>query len=238
MKIQAGEEVSHIAVEVPAAIPMLESFGIRFYDSKPETLEAACAQLGLSMDVVLEKLGQVPLPQDGGGERWDFAPLPALVRYILDNHHTWERNQVMEIHKKLEDVVKAEGERYRDLGKLQILFGGMARGFLGHMKVEEIQLFPPFLREVAPGAAQTQRAKKAYELIPLTVKLTKEHDELLIQWEAMRNLTGDFRPPADAGKPHLDLLRELSELELYQHQHIHKENFILFEKIRIIALKR
>jgi regulator of cell morphogenesis and NO signaling len=238
MKIQAEEKVSRIAVEVPASIPWLESFGIRFYDSKPETLESACAHLGLSMGVVLEKLAQVPLPQNGGGERWDFAPLPALVRFILDNHHTWERNRVMEIHEKLDNVVKEEGERYRELGQLQNLFGGMARGFLGHMKVEEIQLFPPFLREVAPGAAQTQRAKKAYELIPLTVRLTKEHDELLTQWEAMRNLTGNFLPPAEAGQPHIDLLREVSELGLYQHQHIHKENFILFEKIRILALKR
>jgi regulator of cell morphogenesis and NO signaling len=217
---------------------MLESFGIRFYDSKPETLEAACLRLGLSMDSVLEKLSQAPLPQNGGEERWDFAPLPALVRFILDNHHTWERNQVLTIKDQLEIVSKEEGEQYRELGQLQNLFGGMAKGFLGHMKHEENELFPSFLREVAPGEAQTERAKKAFALLPLTERLTNDHDELLTQWEAMRNLTGKFVPPEGAGKPHRDLLRELSELETYQHLHIHKENFILFEKIRILALKR
>jgi iron-sulfur cluster repair protein YtfE (RIC family) len=109
-------------------------------------------------------------------------------------------------------VVKEEGERFHELVQLRSLFGWMAKGFLGHMKREEHELFPPFLREVAPGAAQTRQAKAAHELLPLTEMLTQEHDELLTQWEAMRLLTGNFNPPEDAGKPHRELLRELSEL--------------------------
>jgi regulator of cell morphogenesis and NO signaling len=91
---------------------------------------------------------------------------------------------------------------------------------------------------VAPGGAQARQAKAAHDLLPLTEMLTQEHDDLLTQWEAMRLLTGNFNPPEEAGEPHRDLLRAITELEGYQHQHIHKENFILFEKIRVMSLKR
>jgi regulator of cell morphogenesis and NO signaling len=238
MKIQVGEKVSRIAVENPATVKVLEHFGIRFYDSKPETLASACTRAGVPLESVLEGLRQAAASPSIDAERWDFAPLPALVRFILDNHHTWERNQVAVIQKQI-DVVHAEvGGQYPELTKLQLLFGGMSKGFLVHMKHEENDLFPSFLHEVAPGAARTQQAKKAHELLPLTVHLTKDHDVLLTQWDAMRSLTGNFHPPMEAKDSHRELLRSLSELESYQHQHIHKENFILFEKIRQLALKR
>jgi regulator of cell morphogenesis and NO signaling len=237
MMIQAGENVSRIVIEAPASIHVLEHYGVRFYDSKTESLEAACAHSNAPLEKVMEKLAEIVSPT-GGVERWDFAPLPALVRFILDNHHTYERNKIQTIQGSLERVHKVSGEVYPELHQLILLFGGMTKGFLAHMKREENELFPVFLHEVAPGAAEIQRAKKAHQLLPLTDRLVEEHDVLLAQWEAMKTLTGHFAVPEGAGEEHRELLRVLSELEAYQHLHIHKENFILFDKIRHLALKR
>jgi len=238
MKIQADEKVSQIAIEVPETVQLMERFGIRFYDSKPLSLEEACKKVGVPLDVMLQYLEHAAAPQNGGMERWDFAPLPALVRFILDNHHAWERHRVTELLGKLETLAKEDGERFHELVQLRSLFNWMSKGFLGHMKREEHELFPPFLHEVAPGGAQNRQAKAAHDLLPLTEMLTQEHDDLLTQWEAMRLLTGNFKAPEGATEAHREVLLSFIELEGYQHQHIHKENFILFEKIRVMALKR
>jgi len=165
----------------------------------------------------------------------DHAPLPALVRFILDNHHSWERQKFLEIRGQSDHVLKEPGDDFLELRQLRDIFEGMSKGFLAHMKREEQELFPTFLHEVAPGAGEAQRAQKAQTLLPLLTVLTREHDVLLSQWDAMKALTGRYTPSEKADENHRSLLKELRELEIYQHQHIHKENFVLFEKIRVIA---
>lgn len=238
MKISAEDPISRVAVEAPDTIRVMESFGIRFYDSTSVSLEAACARAGAKTDLVLAELRKVACAQ-GRPERWDFAPLPALVRFILDNHHTWERNQVRVILKLIDAAGRESGDRHPEIRQIQLLFAGMSKGFLAHLKTEEAELFPVFVHEVAPGSvAEGKRAKKAFELLPLTERLVSEHDVLLTQWDAMRSLSGGFQAAPDAGASLLELFKALIDLELYQHQHVHKENFILFEKIRRLALKR
>jgi|GEM_PF-2364856 regulator of cell morphogenesis and NO signaling len=237
MKIHTEDYVSQMVIENPSVVPVLERYQVRFYDSRSESLEAACAHAGAPLEKVLGSLEEAAAAPKGS-ERWDFAPLPALVRFILDNHHTWERNKVFTLQGQMEEAVRDSGDRYPELRRLQLIFAGVSKWFLAHMKSEEVELFPTFLHEVAPGAAESQRAQKAFELIPLTDRLVEDHDVLLAQWEAMRALTSQFRAPEGAKPVHQALMRALVEFEGYQHQHVHKENFILFAKIRQMALKR
>jgi regulator of cell morphogenesis and NO signaling len=46
----------------------------------------------------------------------------------------------------------------------------------------------------------------------------------------MRWLTADYQPPADACNTYRALLADLQALETDLHQHIHKENNILFPR--------
>ena len=51
----------------------------------------------------------------------------------------------------------------------------------------------------------------------------------------MRALTRDFTPPADACNTYRALLSGLAELEADMHAHVHKENNILFPRLRAAA---
>jgi regulator of cell morphogenesis and NO signaling len=57
-----------------------------------------------------------------------------------------------------------------------------------------------------------------------------EHDNAGNALAQIRELTGDFEVPTDACNTYGAMLAGLRELELNMHQHVHKENNILFPK--------
>ncbi len=63
-----------------------------------------------------------------------------------------------------------------------------------------------------------------------------EHDEVGEALRQLRQLTDDFTPPAWACNTYRALLNALQTFEQDMHQHVHKENNILFP--RAIALER
>lgn len=232
---EAEQEVGKIVVVIPAAVSVFEQYGIRFYDSAPQTLEVACRQAGTPLDIVLEALKVASREKDGKHGRWDQVPLVALIRYVLENHHEWERLQVEKIQNQIDLAVPPGASDHKKWLSLRSLFETMTKKITSHLRKEERQLFPSFLHEVSPGAAQAVRSAVARRLVPLTFILEKEHDELLIDWEEMGKMMNGFRPADDASKEQHDVLSSLTGFERYQHQHIHKENFILFEKIRSLV---
>lgn len=69
---------------------------------------------------------------------------------------------------------------------------------------------------------------------PIRVMLA-EHDDAGEALAKMRLLTDDFEPTPTACNTHRAMLHALGELEADMHQHVHKENNILFP--RAIALE-
>ena len=57
-----------------------------------------------------------------------------------------------------------------------------------------------------------------------------EHDSAGAALARMRQLTGDYAPPQDACNTYRAMLATLEEFEADMHQHIHKENNILFPR--------
>ena len=58
--------------------------------------------------------------------------------------------------------------------------------------------------------------------------LERNHDDRI------RELMDDFRPPADACNTYRVMLDSLHKLEQDMHQHVHKENNILFPKAQAL----
>lgn len=236
MDINIQGSVCRTAVAMPVAIPIFERHRIRYFSASSGDLLEACRESEAPFTQVRDELEKALGRGDAQEGRWDHAPLPALVRYILDNHHTYERERLDAIQKQFEKVTVDRGKEYPELVELQSQFVHMAERLLGHMRIEEKDLFPHFRAEVGPGAGESRRAETAGRLLPLTDILEKDHDVLLDQWARMRIVSKGFGPPDGVYGPVQDLMSALQLLERYQHQHIHKENFILFEKIRSLSV--
>jgi regulator of cell morphogenesis and NO signaling len=70
---------------------------------------------------------------------------------------------------------------------------------------------------------------------PISV-MEAEHDEAGDLMAAIRELTNDYTPPADACTTHKLVLLELRQFEEDLHQHVYLENHLLFPKAVAMAV--
>ena len=95
------------------------------------------------------------------------------------------------------------------------------------MQKEEQVLFPAIRDLEAGRPAQSHCGSNLQG--PISV-MEHEHDNAGQALERMRTLSGDYTPPAEACNTFRAMLDALAELESDLHQHIHKENNILFPR--------
>jgi regulator of cell morphogenesis and NO signaling len=97
-----------------------------------------------------------------------------------------------------------------------------------HMQKEEMILFPGIVAKETSGTPQIFGCAGGIER-PIEI-MYQEHDGAGEALARMRSLTNDYTPPADACSTFKVLLFSLAKLEFDMHQHVHKENNILFPR--------
>ncbi len=235
MKITADTKINDIAAELPESIPVFEHYQVKYCCGQKGTLAEACKEAKAPLSLVLEAI-QSSLQNASEAKRdWTNAPLPALVRHILDHHHTYERLQIKTIQHLFNRVVAIHEKKHKELPTLQNRFEKLAAEYKKHMGKEEASFFPSFQHEVAPGVGESARRETARQFLPLIEALERDHDDLLVEWSKMRALADDFEAPEDACTGYRALYKALTNLEEYQQQHIAKENDVLFKRVKAMA---
>src|SRR5262249_39681659 len=120
---------------------------------------------------------------------------------------------------------QAHGERHPEMQEVAIVFDGLKSELLMHMRKEEEILFP-LIREMERTSRVPQFHCGSLGM-PIGV-MEAEHENAGRALETTRRLTNESAPPADACNKFLALLSSLEELETDMHEHVHKENSILF----------
>ena len=158
---------------------------------------------------------------------WAKAPIHALVDHIVTTHHDYLREALPRLDLIIGKVVRAHGEAHPELRELQQVFGAFQSDLELHMLKEERVLFP-MCREL--DAARTLPAFHCASVNNPILVMTLEHEHAGSDLAAMRALTGDFTPPADACVTYRVMLDGLADLERDMHRHVHLENNILFPR--------
>jgi regulator of cell morphogenesis and NO signaling len=94
------------------------------------------------------------------------------------------------------------------------------------MTTEERVVFP------AISKLEKSQAPTAFgSFVEPVAQLRAEHDAVGVLFKEIRSLTGGYAPPEDACNSYRARLKGLEEMELDLHEHIHKENNILFPRL-------
>ncbi len=216
--------VGEIVARYPAVATTLEGFGIDYCCGGRKTLAEAVERKGLDLREVVSGLEATASVQTGDERDWRTASLGDLCDHIEATHHQFVRRELPALAARLDRVVKAHGERRPEMHEVAKVFRGFAAELTAHMHKEEQILFPA-IRAVESG--QTIRGIGA----PIAV-MEQEHDDAGRALERMRELTGGFAVPMDACGTYRALLEGLRALESDMHRHVHKENNILFPRVR------
>ena len=227
-KLTAETQVREIVLETPSAIPLLEKLGIDYCCGGARSLAAACDAKGLEIAAVLEALAGLRQQQAPAQESWSTAPLPDLIRYVVEHHHAFARKQMEMILPLAEKVAKRHGAKYLDLPVIAERLSALGAELAHHFACEENILFPAILRL---DAGHSPLFPPLFGDIRQPMeRMLRDHDQTGEELRALRALTNDLQPPEEACFSWRALYRAMAELESDLHQHIHLENNILFPR--------
>ncbi len=220
--------VGELVRAVPARARVFEKLRIDYCCGGKRPLDEACREKGLDPDTVMTLLDA--MGGDGGGDTAggnpDTMPLAALCDHIERVHHDYLRQELPRLDFMTRKVAAVHGDDEPRLREIRRVFEGFAAEIVHHTHDEERIVFP---RVRAIGSAEGAGVTPD-ELRGIFGQLEEEHDGAGAALEQFRALTDDFTPPEWACNTFRALYDSLRQLEADMHQHVHKENNVLFPR--------
>jgi regulator of cell morphogenesis and NO signaling len=223
MEISPQTSLADLVVQQPGRARVFERFGVDYCCHGRLSLAEACQEAGVEYKQVRRELeasdsGPGPFEED-----WSAEPLSRLIEHIVEIHHNYLRCELPRLEGLMTKVAIHHGLRYHQLADLAEVFLAMKSELLEHMNKEERILFP-VIRRLEAGKAAPMTVNN-----PISV-MEGDHRHVSEALAAIRRLTNDYTPPQDGCTAFGALMAGLEELEEDLHQHIHKENNILFPR--------
>ena len=213
------------------AASVFEKYHLDFCCKGKRSLEQACTEQQLSISEVTGELENVFTKNNNVSIDFEKMDLTQLSDYIVQTHHAYVKNEMPQIYAYLHKVSSKHGERHPELYKIFQTFSAVKEEMEGHMKKEELILFPRIkeLQKLADNENANLQLNITYLQSPITV-MEQEHDHAGNLLNDIRILSNDYMPPQDACTTYRLSFAALKAFELDLHQHVHLENNLLFPK--------
>ncbi len=226
--------VSDIVRERPGLAPVFEQLNIDYCCGGNRPLADACSERGLDPETVVSLLNaSIEQTANGDEERVDSLSTPKLIEHIVVRHHTYLRRELPRIVELTQKVASGHADQEPRLEEIGSRVINLASELLRHLDEEESSLFPALLETAerdANGRGEGVSADAA-----LVSRLIVDHEAAGATLARIRELTDDYAPPEWACNTTRAVYHALGELERDVHQHVHKENNILFPRVGVAA---
>ena len=227
--IDLESTVGQLVRELPARSRVFEQLKIDYCCGGKISLRDACRRRQISPEEVLKKLDacQPQSPADVGPVDADAMDLTELADHVEQTHHAYLKRELPRLDFMTEKVARVHGEHEPRLHDVRRAFVAFREEVEPHMLKEERVLFPMIRElEASSGVPDFHCGSLAN---PIN-QMEHEHDQAGDALEIMRTATDDFTPPSWACNTYRAMLDALEELEQDMHQHVHKENNVMFPK--------
>jgi regulator of cell morphogenesis and NO signaling len=213
------------------AASVFEKYHLDFCCKGKRSLEQACTEQQLSVSEVTKDLENIFTKDNNSTVDFEKMNLTQLADYIVQTHHAYVKNEMPQIQAYLEKVSSKHGERHPELYKIFQTFSAVKEEMEGHMKKEELILFPRIkeLQKLADNENANLQLNITYLQSPITV-MEQEHDHAGSLLNDIRILSNDYIPPQDACTTYRLSFAALKAFELDLHHHVHLENNLLFPR--------
>lgn len=222
--------VGDLVKERPGRARIFEQNKIDYCCGGKLPLADACAQRGLHADAILEQLQQADEAADQRDATMmdaDALSLTELADHIEQTHHTYVRAELPRLDQMTARVQQVHGERDPRLADVREAFVAIRDELTSHMMKEEEMLFP-MIRQLEEGTGGV--AAHCGSISNPIRQMEIEHDHAGAALKVMSEATNGYQPPEWACNTYRAMLDSLREFEEDLHQHIHKENNVLFPK--------
>ncbi len=234
MAIDTTRTVREFVLELPSSTNVFEQLGIDYCCGGQKPLAEACAAAGIKLDnlaATLEHLQSAQQTRTTAAKSWVTEPLYELIEHIQSTHHVYVREQIPNLEALLDKVTAKHGENHPELARVRDQFVALAEELTPHLLREEQILFPYIARSEESSAQHEPAPPACFGSVENPIRMMmSEHDNAGKTLRELRRLTADYKLPEDACTSFRALYKLLQEFEADLHQHIHKENNILFPR--------
>ncbi|WP_432557573.1 iron-sulfur cluster repair di-iron protein [Granulicoccus sp. GXG6511] len=205
----------------PGTARVLEAHGLDYCCGGQRPLAAAAAESGLDAEAILAELTAVAPATD----ELDVTKLTnaELCDHLVSTHHEYLWREMPRVTQLANKVARVHGANHPELREVQLTWQALVTDLTEHLMTEEQEEFPAIKQAEADGNSFSREGVE---------KLMGEHDEAGELLARLRELTGGFEVPADGCGSYRALYAGLEDAERDLHTHIHKENNILFPRLR------
>ena len=228
--------VGQLVVDRPSRSRIFQKLGIDFCCGGKKSLAAVCEKKGLDARSVLQVL--LASESDAASPEVDAAKmgLAELCDHIEATHHAHLRDELPRLHRMIHKVAAVHGDHHPWMREVLEVYVPFMDELIEHMAKEDQVLFP-MIRTLETGrAGVTSESEDCGGSIGNPIRMMEhEHDGAGDALAKIRELTDGFTPPHGACNTFRATLDGLRELEADMHQHVHKENNVLFP--RALALE-
>ena len=229
MILSAQATVGDLVKANPIRSRLFEQLQIDYCCGGGVPLGEACAKRGLDVQAVLQQIEQADLQSvdDGTIVDADAMSLTGLADHIEQTHHHYMKSELPRLDAMTQKVHEVHGESDARLADVRRAFEGLFEELSQHMMKEEQILFP-MIRQLE--SSTDLPAFHCGSVANPIRQMEFEHDNAGNALAVMRQLTDAYQPPEWACNTYRAMLDGLRQLEGNLHQHIHKENNVLFPK--------
>lgn len=220
--IDPQRPIGELAREVPASTRVFEAADIDYCCGGDASLATACEQAGVNLDDVREELADVQTDDDQE-TAWD--DLGELIDDVVETHHQYLREELPALEGLVRKVARVHGENHPELEALQTAYLDLAPAMKEHIREEEEEVFPiieKLNRGESLSGGERRRLREEIE------EMEADHEDTAELLERISELTDGYTVPADACPSYESMIERLDALERDTHEHVHKENNVLF----------
>lgn len=223
LAITPDTRIGDLVAARPRLAALFEELHIDYCCGGKQTLAAASASRGFATATVMSLLetAERTLNARAAGTDVTSLSLTELAAHIQKTHHAYLKDELPRLLKMAERTARKHGDRDARLIEMAATLAALAADMIQHMEKEEKILFPLF-RRIDAG--------ERLDLAGPTAQLEAEHEAAGNLTAKLRILTDGFVASPNACNTHRGLLAGLAAFELDLHQHVHKENNLLFPR--------
>ena len=225
--ITVETKVGEIVRAVPARSRVFEDLGIDYCCGGRKALGDACREKGLDPGTVLARLTALDAEPQGTPGHPDAMTLSELCENIERTHHDYLREELPRLDYMTRKVAAVHGDHEPRLREVRRVFESFQTEITSHTREEEERVFPA-IRQLESGGGDS--ASVVSSLQAAVSKLELEHQAAGAALERFAELTDRHTPPDWACNTFRAMYDALARLERNMHQHVHKENNVLFPR--------
>lgn len=230
MEFTPERTVADCVTENIKASHVFKKYGIDFCCGGGISIQKACEKKGVDFSLLAEDLKSIGNLEESEMD-FDQLPLDELINHIVVKHHTYVEANIPLLLQYTQKVARVHGANNPELIKVEQLFQKVAGELAGHLKKEEMILFPFIKKMVQAEKDGTQIDIPHFNTVENPIKMMEDEHEFAGDiFKEIARITDNYTPPAYACNTYRALFDKLAEFEEDLHEHIHLENNILHPK--------